>query len=86
MRERWTSKEMSYLFTNMTNAEIAKKTGRTENAVYRKRYNVLRDGTITSDIETFRISPGQYMSQTEKEDRLRLLASKLCLKIGGINR
>ena len=86
-QKKWTEEEKQMLRDGLPVADVAKKTGRSFEAVLSKLYHMglkrNRYGYEPEKEVYFRDPPGKHMSQFEKELRIRELANKFRIKIGG---
>lgn len=80
---RWTKAEINLLSSGLSDYEIAKKTGRTLRAVQSKRSRVHMEMGLSTPIEYIRIPPVVGQSGFEKTIRIKELAGKLGVRLGG---
>ena len=88
--ERWTSKELELLNSDLSVKQIAEKTGRSVSAIYSKRYAIKHELNITkydnSDIILrAKNRPAVIMSPKEKIERINDLAYKMHITLCGRN-
>lgn len=78
----WSIKEVELLKSDMTDEEIAQKTGRTVKAVRSKRMEI-KNGHFADpvDEENYIYNPYKNLTQQEKENRIYKLAEKLEVKL-----
>lgn len=77
----WTSSEYKLLARGLSDKEIAEKTGRTENAVYKKRRRLNDEGWDVPEGQFARIPPGASLSSIEKIQRINSLAKKYGIRL-----
>lgn len=87
--KKWTEEETILLWTDMTNEEISKKTGRSMDAVRTKRFNLT--GHYTTPSETKRrkyihVTPvtNALLDEQMKRNRIIVLAKKIGVRIKGV--
>lgn len=85
MTDYWTEEEIELVYTNMTNAEIEQKTGRSKAAVRKMRYKKTGhyvERNRQREIKSM-YSPKPYASAYSKKARIIALAQKLGVKLYG---
>lgn len=85
MNDVRSDEEIALLYTDMTNQEIEQKTGRSRNAVRKKRYQKTHHYVELKrqrELE-YNFTPKPFVSEYNKQARIIALAQKLGVKLYG---